>query len=143
MRHLGQPIRDRINRDDLLRAASRQARRLLRRPGFAVAAILTLALGIGANTATLSLLYGYLLAPLPYPHARRLVEVYFTSKQFPGHMLGMSYDTYFGLRAGASAMAGAGMYETRSFNLDSGSRREHVEGAALSAPNIWDTTSRR
>ena len=38
------------------------------------------------------------------PHAGRLVEVYFTSKQFPGHVLGMSYDTYFGLRASASAM---------------------------------------
>jgi putative ABC transport system permease protein len=45
----------------------------------------------------------------------------------------MSYDTYFGLRAGASALADAGMYETRSFNLDSGSQREHVMGAALSA----------
>jgi len=120
-------------RNDLLRAVSRQAQRLLRRPGFAVAAVLTLALGIGANTATLSLLYGYLLAPLPYPQAERLVEVYFTSKQFPGHMLGMSYDTYFDLRASASAMAVAGMYETRSFNLESGSQQEHVMGAALSA----------
>ncbi len=50
-------------------------RKLRRGPGFAIAAILTLALGIGANTAAFSVMYGMLLRPLPYPHGERLAWV--------------------------------------------------------------------
>jgi putative ABC transport system permease protein len=51
--------------------------RILRNnPGFATVAILTLALGIGANTAIFSVVYGALLAPLPMPHPEQLVMVW-------------------------------------------------------------------
>lgn len=51
-------------------------RTLRRHPGYAAAAMLSLALGIGANTAVFSLLDAFVLQPLPYPNADRLVHIY-------------------------------------------------------------------
>ena len=58
---------------------SQTLRSLRRSPAFTIAAIVTLALGIGANTAIFSLIDSNLLAPLPYPDAGRIVQVWFTT----------------------------------------------------------------
>lgn len=50
-------------------------RALRKRPGYSFAAVATLALGIGANTAIFSVVYGVLVRPLPYPDSGRIVEV--------------------------------------------------------------------
>ncbi len=66
MNDLGQDIRHSI-------------RRLFKSPGFALAAIVTLGLGIGANTAIFSVVYGVVINPLPYPEADRLLTMWHTA----------------------------------------------------------------
>src|SRR5262245_36583641 len=56
-------------------------RTLLRKPGFTLAAITALALGIGANTAIFSFVHGVLLRPLPYPNQDRIQLIFATSVQ--------------------------------------------------------------
>ena len=59
----------------LLRDLRHAVRSLRQSPGFTIVAVLTLAVGIGANTAIFSFLDGLLLRPLPYPDADRIVRV--------------------------------------------------------------------
>ena len=70
--------------DMLLQDLRYAARRLLKAPGFTVVAMLTVAIGVGANTAIFSVIDSTLLNPLPYPDADRLV---FLWKQAPGSSL--------------------------------------------------------
>ncbi len=60
-------------------------RMLVKSPGFTLVAILTLALGIGANAAIFSVLNGVLLRPLPYPEADRVMLLGESSDQIPRH----------------------------------------------------------
>ena len=72
------------------------ARTLARRPGFWAAAVACLAIGIGADTAIFSVVYGVLLRPLPFPNAERLVDVAELSDG--GHAMRVSDANYLDLR---------------------------------------------
>src|SRR5690349_1948132 len=72
----------------------RTARSLLRHPAFAAAAVLTLALGIGATTAIFSVVYGVLLKPLSYPDAQELVSIRHAAPGSPAALQGFSESQY-------------------------------------------------
>jgi putative ABC transport system permease protein len=76
--------------DALLQNLRIATRSLLRQRAFSLAAVLTLALGIGAATAIFSVVYGVLLRPLPYPEAERLVTLGQTAKDNPVEPVGGS-----------------------------------------------------
>lgn len=65
-------------------------RMLLKNHGFTIVAVLTLAVGIGANVATFSVVYGVLLSPLPFRHSEQLVRVFDDLRGPNQHDVGMS-----------------------------------------------------
>jgi predicted permease len=84
------------NRIETLIADVRIAiRRLRRRPAFAAATVVTLALGIGANTAIFTVIDGVLLQPLPYPHPEQLVVLRHTAPGINIADLNMAPSLYF------------------------------------------------
>ncbi|MGA8622794.1 MAG: ABC transporter permease, partial [Candidatus Sulfotelmatobacter sp.] len=77
-------------------------RQLLKSPGFAVTAVLSLTLGIGATTAIFSVVYSILLDPYPYRDADRMVHVELRDKSDRGPLLVVNGSEYPELRRAAS-----------------------------------------
>ncbi|HEU5218601.1 MAG TPA: ABC transporter permease [Gemmatimonadales bacterium] len=110
---------------DELRGDLRYAVRTLKRsPGFAAVSVLTLALGIGANTTIFSVINGVLLRPLPFPESNRLVHI---AEEYPLGALPI-------YRAQAASYHGVAAFLSGSeVNLFSTGRPERVLGRAVSA----------
>src|SRR4029077_18532009 len=112
---------------DALRMDVRYAFRILRKnPGFAAVAVLTLALGIGVNTALFSIVNAVLLRPLPYPNADRLLAVSVATAARPPSLL--SYREYLAVRDQAPSIESAGLWLTQSVNLTGGAQPERITG---------------
>jgi putative ABC transport system permease protein len=93
------------------------ARMLFKNPGFTITAILTLALGIGANTAIFSVVNAVLLRPLPYVEPQRLVSIYETNKQKAELRSAFSYPDFFDLRSQNSSFEQIASYYESSVTL--------------------------
>ena len=93
--------------DMLMRETSQAMRRLMRRPAFTVAALVTLALGIGATTAIFSVVETVLLRPLPYPEGDRLVAIGHESQS---DVLGMPDGGFLHYRARSRAVESMALY---------------------------------
>ena len=85
-------------------------RLLLKSPGFAVTAILTLALGIGASTAIFSVVYAALLKPLPYPQPDRIVRVWQVDDK--GYKSNISDPNFEDLRDGSRSFSSLAEYSS-------------------------------
>ncbi|HSS77835.1 MAG TPA: ABC transporter permease, partial [Thermoanaerobaculia bacterium] len=96
-----------------LRFAGRQ---LAKSPGFTLVAVLTLALGIGATTATFSVVYGVLLRPLPYPQPERLVRALFVGPK--GQLQGaFSPPNFMDFRTATRTLSGVSGFHGGTLNL--------------------------
>ena len=113
-----------------LRYALRQLRKS---PGFTLIAVLTLALGIGANTAIFSVIYAVLLQPLPYPEADKLVILTETSTNQP--QISVSYPNYLDWRRDNTVFEHLAVSRRESFNLSGleGRAPEQVQGGLVTA----------
>jgi predicted permease len=111
-------------------------RMLSKNPGFAAVATLTLALGIGANTAIFSLVRELLFSPRPFPDEQQVVQFYTQDKKQPGRFRQFSYPTYADIRddrAVGTVFSGVLAHKAAVVGIgeDSASRRAFV--AAVSS----------
>jgi putative ABC transport system permease protein len=108
---------------------------LVKSPVFTTVAVLSLALGIGANTAIFSVVNGILFRPLPYPESERIVAVWHTPPQesFPGlDRFTVSPGNYLDWKAQSQSFEQMAVYEYLGLSLSTGDDPVSVTGAAVS-----------
>jgi len=109
------------------------ARMLLKNPGFTLIAVATLSLGIGANTAIFSVLYGVLFKPLPYSDPNPIVRVWQAVPMSGFFQLGFSEAQFMRLRAGNQSFQQLGGYAIRSANLTDQNETQRIAVAWMTA----------
>ena len=119
---------------DLWQDVRYAARVLSKQPAFAAAAVLTLALGIGATTALFSVVYGVLLKPLPFHEPDRLVSL----QQIAPHGAGTNHGpgTYLTYRENHQVFEGIGAWDPTEVSITGGGPPERVQGLLVSASTL-------
>ncbi|MGB8523657.1 MAG: permease prefix domain 1-containing protein, partial [Candidatus Acidiferrales bacterium] len=118
--------------DSLFQDVRYGARMLRKNPSFTAVAVLTLALGIGANTAIFSVVNAVLLRPLPYTHADQLLIIRATSQRVGVHS--PSYPDFLDWRKQSRTVLQMAALNNRAFNLSGVAQPESIDGYAVS-PN--------
>jgi putative ABC transport system permease protein len=116
-------------------------RGLRKQPMFTAVAVLTLTVGIGANTAIFSLLYHLLLRPLPYAHADRLVFIWNTYTKAGHEFSDVSIPDYLDRRAEAPALEDAALFTPLRASLSTAGQPEQVRALAVT-PSFFSTLGR-
>ncbi|MCI0567423.1 MAG: ABC transporter permease [Acidobacteria bacterium] len=106
-------------------------RMLVKNPGFTAVAILTLGLGIGANTAIFSVVNGVLFRPLPYPQPDRLMAVWMGEPQDKGFQSTFSDADFLDWQSHNQVFARVAAYTDTSFTLTGSGEPERLRGAAV------------
>ena len=114
------------------------ARMLLKKPGFALIALITLALGIGANTAIFSVVNAVLLRPLPYAEPERLVALWESNAQRPESRNSISYPNFFDWRAQSKSFERMASYYTNDMALTGVAAPVNLRSAVVS-PDLFAT----
>ena len=104
-------------------------RRLAKSPGFTIVSVLTLALGIGANSAIFSVVYGVLLKPLPFAQPDRLVGVYHLTE---GHRATMSGPNFVDVRTTSQTLVDAAAIARSRVILTGRGEPVRLDGAEVS-----------
>lgn len=105
---------------------------LLRSPSMAAAAVATLALGIGANTAIFSVLEGVVLKPLPFPEPDRLVIVSLFNRSL-GYRTYLSYPDFLDWQHNSSSFEQIAAFANDGFDLTAPGLPEHLDGKEVSS----------
>ncbi len=108
-------------------------RMLRKNPGFTAIAILTLALGIGANTAIFSVVNAVLLQPLPFPEAGRLVTIYGTHSRLNENTRPLSYPDFVDLKNMNTVFEHVAAYQETNVALTTANGAFHLAAADVSA----------
>jgi predicted permease len=112
----------------------RYAVRMMRKnPGFTAIVVITLALGIGVNTAIFSLVDGILLRPLPYDHPDRLVRIVQSQRQLGLDTWNLSQGSFAALRDNTHSLEAVAAYSTSGANLTGDGDPERVSICNVSA----------
>ena len=120
-----------VHLDILRQDLSYTGRTLRRTPGFAITAVLIVALGIGATTAAFSVTDFVLIRPLPFPDPDRLVKIWETT---PGYaQMELSAPNYRDWTAAAKSYESTGVYRADAVTMTSGDEPRRLVGSAVSA----------
>jgi len=110
---------------------------LAKQPGFTAVVVLTLALGIGANTAIFSVVNAVILEPLPFPESQRLVAVLGTDVHLADIHRAVSYPDFADFRAQNRTLESVAVYDKTTLTLTGSGEPLHIDGNFVSA-NLFD-----
>ena len=114
-------------------------RQLAKSKGFTITAVITLALGVGANTAIFTTVYATILAPMPYPEPDQLVMVWSKIQTFRNGVSAGDFDDW---RNQSTAFQYLNAWTGGSFNLATKDQPEYVEGQKTT-PGFYKMSERR